>query len=113
MAVDCVGPLPKSKSGSLYLFTVMCQTTRYPAAFPLHNITARSIIKTQFISVFGIPKVVQSDQGTNFTLGLFADMLKKLCIRHAQSTAYHPESQGAVERFHQTLKSLLYPKLFV
>ncbi len=34
-------------------------------------------------------------------------MLRKLCIRHNRSTAYHPESQGALEHFHQTLKSLL------
>lgn len=31
LLIDCVGPLPKSKLGSLYLFTVLCQTTRYPA----------------------------------------------------------------------------------
>ncbi len=109
LVIDCVGPLPKSKSGSMYLFTVMCQTTRYPAAYPLRNITTKSIMKalTQFMSVFGIPKVIQSDRGTNFTSGMFADMLKKLRITHAQSTAYHPESQGCLERFHQTLKSLL------
>lgn len=34
-------------------------------------------------------------------------MLGKLHIKHIQSTAYHPESQGAIEWFHQTLKSLL------
>ncbi len=34
-------------------------------------------------------------------------MLKELEITHYMSSAYHPESQGAVERFHQTLKSLL------
>ena len=108
--IDCVGPLPKSKTGSMYLFTVMCQTTRYPAAYPLRNITTKSIMKalTQLFSVFGIPKVIQSDQGTNFTSGLFAKMLKKLGITHVKSTAYHPESQGAIERFHQTLKSLLH-----
>lgn len=35
-------------------------------------------------------------------------MLRKLHIKHAQSTAYHPESQGTFEQFHQTLKSLLH-----
>lgn len=109
LQIYCVGPLPKSKTGSMYLFTVMCQTTRYPAAYPLQNITTKSIMKalTQFIGVFRIPKVIQSDQGTNFTSGLFAKMLQKLGITHVKSTAYHPESQGAIERFHQTLKSNL------
>ena len=109
LIVDCVGPLPPSKSGCQYLLTVMCQATRYPAAYPLRSITAKAVIKalTQFMSVFGIPKVLQSDRGSNFTSKVFSQALKLLCIRHNMSSAYHPESQGALERFHQTLKSLL------
>lgn len=87
----------------------MCASTRYPAAYPLRTITAKSVVKalTQFISVFGIPKIVQSDQGTNFTSHLFSQVLKLLHIKHNKASAYHPQSQGALERFHQTLKSLL------
>ena len=62
---------------------------------------------SQFISIFGIPKTIQSDQGSNFTLHLFAQVLKLLRIRHNQASAYHAQSQGALERFHQTLKSLM------
>lgn len=109
LILDCVGPLPRSKSGCSYLLTVMCQTTRYPDAYPLRNITAKSVLKalTKFISVFGIPKTVQTDQGSNFTSRLFEQVLKQLCIQHNKSSAYHPQSQGALERFHQHLKSLL------
>ena len=45
LIIDCVGPLPRSKSGSNYLLTVMCQSTRYPAAYPLRSITAKSVVK--------------------------------------------------------------------
>lgn len=62
---------------------------------------------SQFISIFGIPKVIQTDQGRNFTSQMFGEMLKQLHVKHATSSAYHPQSQGALERFHQTLKSLL------
>lgn len=37
----------------------------------------------------------------------FAKAMKQLKIRHGVSSAYHPETQGALERFHQTLQSLL------
>nr|XP_033964458.1 uncharacterized protein LOC117465610 [Pseudochaenichthys georgianus] len=109
LIVDCVGPLPRSKAGNNFLLTVMCQATRYPAAYPLRNITTRSVVKalTQFITIFGLPKIIQSDQGTNFTSKLFAEVLQQLNIKHSQSSAYHPQSQGALERFHQSLKSLL------
>jgi hypothetical protein len=33
--VDCVGPLPKAKSGHQYLLTIMCAATRFPEAIPL------------------------------------------------------------------------------
>lgn len=87
----------------------MCQSTRYPAAYPLRTITSRSVVKafSQFISVFGIPRVIQSDQGSNFTSHLFAQVLKQLRVKHNQASAYHAQSLGALERFHQSLKSLL------
>ena len=111
LIMDCVGPLPKSKAGSNYLLTVMCLATRYPAAYPLRSITTKAVLKalTQFISVFGIPQVVQTDQGSNFTSNMFAQVLKRLNVnvRHNLASAYHAQSQGALERFQQTFKSLL------
>lgn len=38
---------------------------------------------------------------------VFAQVLKQLNIKHCHSSAYHPESQGVLERFHQTLKTML------
>nr|XP_055062771.1 uncharacterized protein LOC129445823 [Misgurnus anguillicaudatus]XP_055062772.1 uncharacterized protein LOC129445823 [Misgurnus anguillicaudatus] len=109
LIIDCVGPLPPSKSGNAYLLTVMCQATRYPAAYALRSITTKAVVKalTQFISIFGIPKIIQSDNGTNFTSRMFAEVLRVLKVKHNQSSVYHPQSQGVIERFHQTLKSLL------
>ncbi len=109
LIVDCVGPLPKSKSGHQYILTIMCTATRYPEAIPLRTIKAKKVVQEiiRFCSVFGLPKVIQSDQGSNFTSKVFTQMLKELGIHHQLSSAYHPESQGALERFHQTLKSML------
>lgn len=92
-----------------YLLTVMCQATCYPAAYPLHSFTAKSVVKalSQFILVFGIPKVIQTDQGSDFHSQLFSQFLQQLQIKHNQASAYHPQSQGALECFHQILKSLL------
>lgn len=87
----------------------MCQSTIYPAAYPLRSITTQSIVKalTQFISIIGIPKVIQCDQENYFTSGMFQEELRQLGVRHNRSTAYHAQSQGVLEWFHQTLKSLL------
>ncbi len=83
LIINCVGPLPWSKSGHSFLLTVMCQMTRDPVAFPLLTIMAETVVKalTQFMSIFGILKTIQSDQGSNFTSHLFAQVLK-----HQQKT---------------------------
>ncbi|XP_071824592.1 uncharacterized protein [Apostichopus japonicus] len=107
--VDCVGPLPKTKSGNQYLLTIMCASTRFPEAIPLRNIKAKTIVKalTKFCTLVGLPKSIQSDQGSNFTSGLFQEVMYELGIEQYTSSAYHPESQGALERFHQTLKNMI------
>ena len=107
--VDCVGPLPKTKSGNQYLLTIMCASTRFPEAIPLRNIKAKTILQaiTKFFTLVGLPKSIQSDQGSNFTSGLFQEVMYKLGIEQYTSSAYHPESQGALERFHQTLKDMI------
>ncbi|KAG1933868.1 gag-pol fusion protein [Pimephales promelas] len=109
LLIDCVGPLPPSKSGCVYLLTVMYQATRYPAAYALRTISTKSVVKalSQFISIFGIPQSIQSDRGSNFTSHMFSEVLKQLHVKHHLSSAYHAQSQGSLERFHQTLKSLL------
>ncbi len=107
--IDCVGPLPRTKSGNQYLLTIMCAATRFPEAVPLRKVTAPAISRAlvRFFTVFGLPRVVQSDQGSNYMSRLFSQVLKQLSIQHSTSSAYHPESQGALERFHQTLKTML------
>ena len=109
IVIDCVGPLPRTKKGNEYLLTVMCTATRYPEAFPLKNIRAKNISKCllhMFTSV-GIPREIQCDQGSNFCSNLFKEVLKELGIKQALSSAYHPQSQGCLERFHQTFKCML------
>jgi len=107
--VDCVGPLPRTRSGNQYLLTIMCASTRFPEAIPLRNIKAPTIVKalTKFFTLVGLPKSIQSDQGSNFMSGLFQQVMYELGIEQYASSAYHPESQGALERFHQTLKNMI------
>uniref|UniRef100_H3C3V9 ribonuclease H n=1 Tax=Tetraodon nigroviridis TaxID=99883 RepID=H3C3V9_TETNG len=87
----------------------MCAATRYPEAIPLRTLKTKAVIKNliNFFSTFGLPKVVQTDQGSNFLSRHFTQVLESLSIQHRKSSAYHPQSQGALERFHQTLKSML------
>ena len=109
VVIDVVGPLPKTSSGHNYLLTIMDMATRYPEAIPLRNISAKIIVKEllHFFTRMGFPSEVQTDRGSNFCSNLFEQSLKELGIGHVKSSSYHPESQGVLERYHQTLKSML------
>jgi len=48
-----------------------------------------------------------SDQGTNFLSEVFKNVCKLLKITKVQTTAYYPQSNGALERSHRTLAEYL------
>ena len=109
LVIDIVGPLPKTKQGNQYLLTVVDVATRYPEAFPLRKMNAKSLLKplTSLFTRVGLPTHIHSDQGTNFTGTLLRSVLDSLGVTQIFGTAYHPQSQGLVERFHRTFKDLL------
>ena len=87
----------------------MCTSTRFPETIPLRNIKTKSIVKAliKFFTFVGLSKSVQSDQRSNFMSGIFQQVMHELGIKQYRSSAYQPESQGALERFHQTLKNMI------
>jgi len=107
--VDIVGPLPMS-DGANYLFTILDRTTRWPEAVPLAAITAADCARALlcgWIQRFGVPDTITSDRGAQFTSALWMELCHLLQIKHNQTTAYHPQSNGMVERFHRRLKDAL------
>jgi hypothetical protein len=63
-----------------------------------------------WVSQFGVTDVVTSDRGPQFTSAAWAALCDKLNILHHQTTAYHPQSNGMVERFHRQLKDALWAR---
>ncbi len=59
------------------------------------------------MSRFGVLAVITSDRGAQFTSSLWAALCSLLNIQHNQTTAYHLQSNGMVERFHHRLKDAL------
>ena len=55
----------------------------------------------------GLPREIQLDQGSNFISGVFQQIICQLGATQITSSAYHLESQGALERFHSTLKNMI------
>ena len=106
--IDFVGPLPQV-NGKRYLVTIFDRATRYFYAWPKASPTALSAVEalTQWVSFFGVPSVIVTDQGTHFEALLFKEAVSRLGIEKRRTTAYHPASNGAVERQHRRLKAAL------
>jgi len=109
IAMDIVGPLERSSAGHRYILVVCDYATRYPEAFPLRKIKARQIVNCliQLFSRVGIPREIITDQGTNFTSSLLKQIYHMLGIQGVKTSPYHPQTDGLVERFNKTLKSML------
>jgi len=107
--VDIVGPLPPS-SGFTYLLTIIDRTTRWPEAIPLTTTTttdcAAAIIH-HWIARHGVPTHLTTDRGPQFTSALWKHLCFLLNISPHTTTAYHPQANGLVERFHRKLKAVL------
>ncbi|XP_068207747.1 uncharacterized protein [Palaemon carinicauda] len=79
----------------------MDRASGFPEACPLRKITSKVDFEKliEYFSRYGLPRVIQTDCGTNFTSKMFRGKCAELAIRHITSVPYHPESQSVVERY--------------
>jgi hypothetical protein len=107
--VDLVGPLQYSNNFN-YIFTIIDRTSKWMEAIPLSEMSVVACAKAltfTWISRFGVPETITSDLGPQFTSSLWFQFWEMLNISHKKTTAYHPESNGAVKRRHRRLKDAL------
>uniref|UniRef100_A0A1X7UKH3 Integrase catalytic domain-containing protein n=1 Tax=Amphimedon queenslandica TaxID=400682 RepID=A0A1X7UKH3_AMPQE len=109
VTMDIVGPFHKSRAGFKYVLVLCDYATRYPEAVPLKSIDAEHVAE-ELIKTFlrmGIPQKILTDQGSNFTYQLLAELYRLLHVKAIRTSPYHPQTACLVERFNQTLKSML------
>jgi Integrase core domain len=97
-------------SGYTHLLTIIDRSSRWPEAVPITSTTAAASASAFFhhlFSRFGVPAVITSDRSVQFTASLWSSMCQLFTIHHLQTPAYHPQENGAIERFHRHLKDAL------
>lgn len=109
LAIDIVGPLPLTESGNRFILTAQDDLTKYSFAIPIENHEAITVAKTltKIMLQFGIPKSILSDQGTEFMSDIIKNLTTLFKTKHIIASPYHPQSNGALERSHLTLKDYL------
>ncbi|XP_078250152.1 uncharacterized protein LOC144589428 [Pogona vitticeps] len=110
IGVDIVGPLPKAtKRGNRFILTIVDHATRYPEAIPLTNIETNTVADALvgYMSRMGFASEIITDLGTSFTSKLMKRLWQICGIKHKETTAYHPESNGLTEKFNGTLMRMI------
>lgn len=107
IALDVAGPFPASDSGNKYILVVMDYFTKWPEVFAIPNqeaVTIAEKLVNEVFCRFGVPLEIHSDQGRNFESAVFQETCRIMGLHKTRTTAYHPQSDGMVERFNQTLE---------
>ena len=106
---DLVGPLPRTCSGFKYILTMMCLFTKYPEAIPLKRVDTETVLDAmvEIFSRHGLPKIILTDQGSVFMSKLTSQLWETLGVHKVRTSPYHPQSDGALERWHACLKGML------
>ncbi len=109
IGMDLIGPLERSARGHRFALVLVDYATRYPEAVALRTISAKNVAEALFsmISRVGIPKEILTDQGTAFMSRTIRELYGLLGIKSVRTSVYHPQTDGLVERFNRTLKTMI------
>ena len=111
LGVDLVVDLPKTTDGHNAICVFVCHLTKMVRLVPTQTtLDAKGFIRLFIREVFphyGMPEVIVSDRGTQWNNDLFQGMCEALGIQLKMSTAYHPQTNGLVERQNEVVSAAL------
>ena len=110
IGIDMIGPLPITKNNNRSILVCIDHYTHWIEAFALPNEETQTIIDVlmkQVVTRFGPPKLIVTDQGTNFKSNLAEEFYSALRSKHVTTTPYHPQTNGLTERYNGVIKTTL------
>ncbi|XP_055623666.1 uncharacterized protein K02A2.6-like [Toxorhynchites rutilus septentrionalis] len=102
--IDFAGPFL-----GLYFFVIVDSYTKWPEVKIIPDMTTDTTIDRlrEYFVTYGVPSIVVSDRGVQFTSDQFQAFLKRNNIMHKMRAPYHPATNGQAEWFVQTFKDKL------
>lgn len=114
IALDLMGPYPRSPRGKRFLLVVTDMFSRWVEAFPLGNSETHTILATleeQIFPRWGFPRSILSDNAPQFSGTKWRDRLESLGIECWTTAIYHPQA-NPTERRNQEIKKAFRVDLF-
>ena len=112
LGIDIFGPLPMAAEGHNHVLVIQDMYTRWVQLYPLtpEQNSAEGlalILVDDFCTQHGVPRRLLSDRGAQFMAALSSEVYRLMGIRKLFTTAFHPQCNGMVERFMQSLAQML------
>ena len=111
VSVDFVTDLPVTRSKKDSILTVVDKATRMVHLIPCRKSTtaaeAAKLYWDNVVKLHGVPSVIYSDRGTQFTSQFWKTLWGLTGTQLRYSTAYHPQTQGVVERMNAVIGQML------
>ena len=108
--LDIVGPLTTTLTGNTYILTMQDDLTKYSLGIPIPDHQANTVAEAfvvHFVCVHGIPETILTDQGTEFLSKTFSEVCRLLKINKVNTSPFHPQTNGSLERSYRTLAEYL------
>ena len=106
--IDLVDMRANPHANKLWILHLKDHFSKASFLYALPNKTAEEVAKCmgQWIGMFGVPKIIQCDNGTEFK-GVLLILLKKYGIKILNGRPRHPQTQGLVEQANGVMKAKL------
>ena len=110
LATDYLGPFPITNNGNRYILVLTDLFSKYVEVIPVPDLTAETCankIINEFISRWGCPLSILSDQGRTYESKVFKELCRMLEVKKLRTSVRNPRCNGQAERFNQTLLKML------
>jgi len=102
--------MPRTLRGNRYVVVFVEYLTKWVEAYAVEDQTSETIARLLIDNVVcrhGAPTQLLSDRGANLLSGLMQDVCDLLGVKKANTTSYHPQTDGLVENMNRTLRAML------
>jgi hypothetical protein len=101
---------PTTKNGTRFILLFSDRFSKFTVARPLKTISANDVAEcfvADWISNFGVPLILLTDNGPQFASKFLQQFSNVLGVYQRFTGAYHPATNGQVERFNRTVLTML------
>lgn len=104
--MDILGPF----NNNVYVLNIVDVFSRHLQLYPLERIRANDVVEALFhyINIFGRPRCIHTDNGSQFTSVVFKMFLENFGIHLSHSSVNHPEANAVSERVNSSIKNTVY-----